>query len=209
MDLGAHIGVFTILIINNMDDGLVLAVEPIIYNYILAVNNILNNAIKRNIKVKVVQKAIDIADGVIKTLDWAGFRNYAESISMNTLINIFEQKGYGGEYIDLLKMDIEGAEYYLLTHDNQWLKRVKIIVGELHPYVYGKTGLIKIYESLKSNGFRCFIVERRVPNLHYALSIVKNSNPYMVLFGVWRSLTALFIPYVSLNYLYCVNLKMD
>src|ERR1039457_5725725 len=42
--------------------------------------------------------------------------------------HVMRQMGWGD--IDLLKLDIEGAERFLLTENNSWLDKVRAVVGE-------------------------------------------------------------------------------
>ncbi len=57
-----------------------------------------------------------------------------------------------GEYIDLLKMDIEGAEAVVFGGDLGWLDRVGTIVLELQEDTYGHTGAKAIHEAFASRG---------------------------------------------------------
>ena len=55
----------------------------------------------------------------------------------------------GWDSVDLLKIDIEGAEDELLSVDNQWLKGVGVLMMEIHP----NTTPEKIASYLKPFGF--------------------------------------------------------
>jgi hypothetical protein len=44
----------------------------------------------------------------------------------------------GAEIIDILKLDVEGAEKVLFEHGSDWLRRVRLMIMELHDgYVSG------------------------------------------------------------------------
>ena len=62
---------------------------------------------------------------------------------------------YDIEYIDLLKIDIEGAEAALLSEHNDWLHKVQHIIIELHqPY-----NLEKLAIDLQPFGFKFYLPE--------------------------------------------------
>jgi hypothetical protein len=67
------------------------------------------------------------------------------SMSLDDLIYMFGS-------IDLLKMDIEGSEYEVLSNCNS-LSQVNFIVAELHPINNYEAKLKKILTSLKNTGF--------------------------------------------------------
>jgi hypothetical protein len=56
--------------------------------------------------------------------------------------------------VDFLKIDIEGSEFDLLTHDNEWLRSVRKIAMEVHPEYGDPKGLEEI---LVSFGFEVFM----------------------------------------------------
>lgn len=59
--------------------------------------------------------------------------------------------------IDLLKIDIEGAEYEVLKDCSSSLQKVKNIIIEYHSYVNSDQKLSEILEILEKNNFRYFI----------------------------------------------------
>ncbi len=60
-------------------------------------------------------------------------------------------------YIDLLKMDIEGAEVDVLTDCDSSLKKAENIFIEFHSFVNDVQKLNSVLDVLSSNGFRYFI----------------------------------------------------
>lgn len=60
-------------------------------------------------------------------------------------------------YIDLLKMDIEGAEIEVLKDCDSSLKKAKHIFIEFHSFVNDTQNLNIVLDILSSNGFRYFI----------------------------------------------------
>jgi FkbM family methyltransferase len=65
-----------------------------------------------------------------------------------TIPEVLQRLGWSG--VDLLKVDIEGAEESLFSHSPQWLHDVQAIVLEIHP----NTSPEKIQSLLEPFGFR-------------------------------------------------------
>ena len=133
LDLGANVGFTTIDLALRFPSATIVAVEPEPDNaHVLR----LNTATFTN--VHVVEAAVWRTDGAVSLRDvghgeW-GFVTDASAlgttvraISMDTLMAEF-----GVDEIDLLKMDIEGAEHDILRGDAQWLDRVRALYVELH-----------------------------------------------------------------------------
>ena len=59
------------------------------------------------------------------------------------------------DYVDYLKMDIEGAEAEILLHDNKWLDRVGSIKLEYHPHYNSKATFENLSKALSSANFAC------------------------------------------------------
>jgi hypothetical protein len=71
-----------------------------------------------------------------------------KSIRVDTLI-----RQLGFQKVDLLKMDIEGAEYPVLIDPNLDLSRVENMVVEVH-YRYGGRESREIMQALAQHGFK-------------------------------------------------------
>ncbi|MEQ1768733.1 MAG: FkbM family methyltransferase [Devosia sp.] len=75
------------------------------------------------------------------------FRKYASSKDCDSEISVLGlMSAIGATHIDLLKVDIEGAEYPLFS-DAPWLSRVTTIVLEVHPPGDAKARLATVLES--------------------------------------------------------------
>jgi FkbM family methyltransferase len=79
---------------------------------------------------------------------WAGDGGERLSVPAVSLEGLFAQHGI--DHVDLLKVDIEGAELTALTSDNG-LARVGQVVGELHPALLGVPMDVAL-EQLRSHG---------------------------------------------------------
>ncbi len=133
IDLGAHVGFTSVFYSLQYPDSKVYSVEASKKNF-----NILKENVKTFENITAINKVIYPSDGQILFDDSGVSYNtkisskgdLMESISMNTLMNT-----YNIEKIDLIKIDIEGAEKELLKSNNSWLEITDNIIIELHlPY---------------------------------------------------------------------------
>jgi len=185
VDLGAHIGTFTVLfaytLYNSNKDGIVISIEPSLLNYTMLLNNIKLNRLESY--VKPLRVAIAPERSVIET-EWLGIKERVSAITMYDVINLLGQLGY--DNIDLLKIDIEGYELNLLINNNSWLNKVKSIVMEIHPWIYGYKGVELITRQLKNNGFDIKIVKRKIRTSYATLNwLMDVHSPYAAILTPW------------------------
>jgi FkbM family methyltransferase len=131
LDLGAHIGISACRFASRYPAATVIAVEPEPDNFdLLAVNATPYENIVP------VHAAIWDKAGRISLVDprggsWAyqttGTPGDIEAVTIEELL-----ARYGIEHVDLLKVNIEGAEIELFSGNCGWLDRVDAIVVELH-----------------------------------------------------------------------------
>lgn len=133
MDLGAAMGVFTVLASLIADK--VLAVELLERN-IEELNKNLELNQQKN-KVSVISGAVGYNSGWLsKNLkEFGNFRR----LEMNSIFEDFKV-----EKIDFLKIDIEGSEFDLFSRDIDWLDRVEKIAMEVHPEFGDVNNLVEI-----------------------------------------------------------------
>ena len=88
----------------------------------------------------------------IKTVD----RKHSISLEFQTLKQVMKVNNH--KYLDLLKMDIEGAEYDVLNDIINQSIQIDQIVVEFHPHLIknGKKKTQNIIERLNQNGYKCF-----------------------------------------------------
>jgi FkbM family methyltransferase len=87
------------------------------------------------------------------------------TVRLDTLI-----KKFGIEKLDLIKMDIEGAEYPVLTDPSLDLSKVENMVVEVH-YKYGSKESCEIMRALASHGFKIVpLYPDQKSNSHYLLA---------------------------------------
>jgi FkbM family methyltransferase len=135
VDLGANIGLVSLFLASRYELTHVLAVEPSPGNAAVLRTNLERNGIPG----EVVEAAAGPEDGVglfadnerVPTLGMMGQEGRPVSvISMPTLLERLPKDAT----VDVLKLDIEGAEAELFAADDlSWLERVRLIMIELHP----------------------------------------------------------------------------
>lgn len=152
VDLGSHIGAASVWMAHRYGARRVLAVEPSPANARLTRLNLALNRISAT----VIEAAIADHDGWVSfdcsprnsTLGQiadAGVLRVA-AVTMPTVLAELESR----EPIDLLKVDIEGAEAVLFAGDLRWLDRVGMIIAELHPNLIDVEPIVS---ALRQRGF--------------------------------------------------------
>ncbi|SMC35276.1 FkbM family methyltransferase [Moheibacter sediminis] len=148
IDLGGHVGFTSIYYSLQYPNAKIFSVEASRENF-----NILQSNVRQFENIIPINKAIYPIDGEV-LFDESGFSYNTkisnvgkpiESVSVNTLM-----KTYGFDNIDLMKIDIEGAESELLKTNTEWLEKTDTIIIELHnPY-----GLGDLEKDLEPFGFK-------------------------------------------------------
>ena len=144
IDIGAHLGFFTIKAAKQACNGIVHALEPFSMHYKLLKDNILSNKIKN---VKFYNQAIsDKANELVfyYTLhgdpgDTSLFKinpmekTYEEKVKSISLNDFFQREQI--EQCNFLKIDCEGAEYSILMNaDSTTLNKIQKIAMEWHRF---------------------------------------------------------------------------
>ncbi len=164
IDIGAHVGIFSLLIAKN-SGAIVLAYEPDIENFKILEKNINEN--KKFVDVRPFNLSISNRKGNVKVFKSSNntgghsiYQTYVDqkyfvskSITLNQIIK--ENKI---ESIDLLKIDCEGAEYEILTKTSKTtLKKIKKIILETHEFIENRKNFYNyknIITSLEEAGFK-------------------------------------------------------
>ena len=137
LDLGANVGFVSVLFATRWPQARILAVEPATENVIL---------LKRNTgpyrRVDALQAAVwshptqlsvanpDDAVNAFRMTESADEKRAQAQIPALTVAQLVARLGC--ERLDLLKMDVEGAEAEILRGAAEWLDRVNVLVVELH-----------------------------------------------------------------------------
>jgi len=156
VDAGGHVGFAALHFANRFPDAAITTLEPAPDNFAMLRRNCAG--IRR---IDPVQAALWPQDGTVvlsDTMDgepWSytvgrsdrKMIGMVDAISMPTLL-----RRVGGT-IDILKIDIEGAEERLFSADTGWLDSVRILVVELHDR-YGAGCARALYRALAKFDFR-------------------------------------------------------
>lgn len=137
IDAGANIGLFSFWVLTANPQARIFGIEASPATFEILKRNVEGNQ-SANIKWQVINRAawensecIQFSD----TLDSMSHRvseNGSQQVSGITLREVIEKASSNRE-IDLMKVDIEGAEEAFLMAEPEILKRVKRLVIELHP----------------------------------------------------------------------------
>jgi len=139
VDLGANIGLATVFLSRRFPDAEIACVEPSPQNIPLLKRVIAMNGIRAC----VFEAAIGPVDGSIDLFlsaqpDCTSVVNAVNTVGIVKVPQISMEhlmKDMGWEGIDVMKLDIEGAEKFLLTENQAWLGKVRMVVGESHANV--------------------------------------------------------------------------
>ncbi len=132
IDVGAHIGSFTLYLKNKLPNLRVYCFEPAQSNYNILVDNINLNSLQN---VKAIKMALAGKSGpaYLKTFglnsNAYNLGSTGEEVVGIDLDAFLRSENLGN--IDLLKMDCEGAEYEILSNFKQ-LNKIKSIILEYH-----------------------------------------------------------------------------
>lgn len=142
IDAGANIGLSTIHFAQRFPDAKIIAVEPDDQNFELLCRNV-----RPYRNVMTVKAALGPRSGVVKLRDpgvgpWgyrtvesrgsesAGQARTLAEVPMVTVLDLMQQTNT--HHVDILKLDIEGAEADLMAASAAWIDDVDIICAELH-----------------------------------------------------------------------------
>jgi FkbM family methyltransferase len=152
LDVGAHVGLFTIRILTAEPQCRVIAIEPSPENFACLQKNIATLDSRAN--ARVCQLGVGGSYGKIKMMDIPTNRSFdartapaderdATAVDLVPLEHVFELAGT--DQISLLKMDIEGGENEAFTTaDPALFSRIERLAMEYHDnYVYGTLALLK------------------------------------------------------------------
>jgi FkbM family methyltransferase len=168
VDIGANIGVFSIMV-DELFAANVLAFEPAPAAFSKLRDNVNTNPLTGNVVCNPIAIVGNDGGGTIKfyeAIDSATSSVVSANSEVGTWIDVpcasLDKILSDGNDVDLLKIDIEGAEYSLIRDASvETLRRVRKIVLEYHPTEQGN--LEMLVDRLRSAGFaetdRCPISE--------------------------------------------------
>ncbi len=135
LDLGANVGYASAYFLSRFPDALVTSVEPDARNYAALVRNVAPYGSRcTTVNAAVWSESVPLAfaehygDG----REWAVAVRETRHREHGTVRGVDMRTLVDSQTIDLLKIDIEGAELEVFSGDCSWLQNVKNIVIELH-----------------------------------------------------------------------------
>lgn len=174
IDIGAHVGLFTIYVSQFCTNGRIYCYEPIKENYDLLGYNIELNNIKN---ATIFQKAVTDKTSIVRMFlnqDDAAHNIFTESskyvdVESVSLKDIFDSNKI--EKCDLLKLDCEGSEYIILNSlPDFYFEYIKNIVMEYH--------MADKKPDLLEN------LIKKLTLLNYKIDVKKNTRDYGIIFAM-------------------------
>lgn len=156
IDAGANVGHASLFFADKFPKAEIIAIEPEKSNF-----EMLRKNIRRYKNIKPIKAGLWPKDAYLKVID-AGLGKWGfmtkevgpddydiKTVTVEGLLN-----GSGHKNIDILKLDIEGAEKELFSDNYEsWLGRVKVLIIELHDRM--KEGCSEaFYSAIKKYDFR-------------------------------------------------------
>jgi len=164
IDIGAHVGYFSIHSSINAKNGKIFAFEPYDKSFEILMKNLninkIKNVIPENLGVSkhtgtstlYLKKDFAIGNSVYKNSN-LDLKIDIKTISVQDII-----KKNDIQKIDILKLDCEGAEYEILLNlDQETLLKIKKIVSEMHPNIENFE-IEQVKKFLIKNGFDVKII---------------------------------------------------
>jgi FkbM family methyltransferase len=155
IDAGAYTGLSSVYFHKRYSEALIIAVEPEVSNFDLLKRNTTSfkniQCVRGGIygeEVRLVIKDPDAEKYAFRLVQSQDYEGSVTGYTISLLIQLFNLHS-----IDILKLDIEGAEYSVFSHDtDSWLPYVKVLVTELHEHINPGVGEL-VMRNLKEKGF--------------------------------------------------------
>jgi FkbM family methyltransferase len=189
VDAGANIGLSSIYFANKYKDAMIIAIEPDGNNfYVLERNTVLyKNIFPVKAALWPQEGMVSLRDPGLGECAYQTYRNYA-SVEKNNIRCVTVDSillNYGIDHIDLLKIDIEGAETEVFNDQCDWLSKVKVLIIELHERL--KAGCnraffaaIKGHFDYEWTGGENFYLSRLDEGQPLLPGLFKNENPHLL-----------------------------
>lgn len=140
IDAGANVGYFSVLYSSKFPNAKIIAIEPESSNF-----EVLTKNIEKFPNVHAVNAGLWPTSTFLKVVDLQKTGNWgfvveevsaSEKYDVKTVTVLELLKKYNFDRIDILKIDIEGAEKELFSENyEEWIGKVKVIIIELHDWL--------------------------------------------------------------------------
>ncbi|MDP2710954.1 MAG: FkbM family methyltransferase [Solirubrobacteraceae bacterium] len=146
VDLGANIGLTSVYLASHYGSECLVAVEPVPANAALARQNLALNGIAG----EVIEGVVGPPEGTAYFHDAVHsnvghLAHHGRAVKSFGIRSVFAHLGV--DAVDLLKVDIEGAEDALLDGDRSWLDQVRALIIEIHTHTVDDLQIVRILES--------------------------------------------------------------
>lgn len=163
IDAGANIGLATLHLKRNFPRARIISLEPDEGNYQVLLKNIAANKLTEITPLKAglwhSRKHLRVVHDTGDGREWS-FSVEETAVQANDTIAGYGiadlMHDHGWEFIDILKIDIEGAERFVFEQDSAvraFLARTRFLAIEIHDQFASRTA---IYGQLAANGFEYF-----------------------------------------------------
>ena|SRR2546422_3358101 len=133
VDAGAHIGLTSIYLANRFPDSSIVAIEPEESNFRLLERNTKYYSNIRAIKAGLWSRKTSLEIENPEAASWSfRVREVVDGPGIRALGIEDVMSMFNFDHIDLLKIDIEGAEKEVLLHCEGWIGKVDVLVIEFH-----------------------------------------------------------------------------
>lgn len=167
IDAGAHIGVSTLYFAKLFPTAQIIAIEPNPITREILEKNVWNNRLED--RVTILPNALANQTGSaslyhLPNQQWQLNANLSpqawngDSLTQSTEVNTITLSSLITQPIDLVKLDIEGAELELLKQARDTLSLIQQLWVEFHPT--GKNSLIELVHLLEKQGFATTIWQK-------------------------------------------------
>ena len=159
LDVGAHIGLVSLYVRSRFPRVTIVAVEPDVGNLALLERNL---ASSRALIIRGALWSRDQRVTFASATPTSGRITDGEGIHVQgyTMASLIARSGFST--VDLLKIDVEGAERHLFVGDHAWLSRVRSVIIEFHDDAREASGFDRIM------GEAGFAIQEIGPQVVYA-----------------------------------------
>lgn len=158
VDVGAHIGLFTLYASQFCSEGKIYSFEPVKENYELLLENVKSNNLEQ---VNTFNLAVSNSNSPIKLFindDESGHSMFSSSSNSMIVNSISLQKFFDDNKIthcNFLKLDCEGAEYEIIKNlPSSYLEKIDKMVIEYHMADSHPELLIEMKKNLSDHNFK-------------------------------------------------------
>lgn len=184
LDCGANIGLSVLYFKKHHPDATIVAFEPDTTNFRLLEKNIASYNLQNVIA---LNQAVWIMDGKINFVeDHSMTSKISESkyTEDNKLVDCCRLKTHLTRKIDLLKIDIEGAEYQVFKDIYENLSQVNNLFLEYHGNFNQNNELCEIFNLINQAGMQ-FYIKEAAPIFPTPFNRTKGTHPYEVQLNIF------------------------